>query len=45
MEYNTNTLPNFGVLEVKLDQSHIDLLYKYIKETAYEGYVLSLIHI
>jgi hypothetical protein len=38
MEYNINTLPNFGVLEVKLDQKYIDLLYGYIKETAYEGY-------
>jgi hypothetical protein len=38
MEYNFNTLPNFGVLEVKLEQKHIDLLYSYIKETAYPGY-------
>ena len=38
MEYHFNTLPNFGVLEVKLEQKHIDLLYSYIKETAYPGY-------
>ena len=28
MEYHFNTLPNFGVLEVKLEQKHIDLLLK-----------------
>lgn len=38
MEYNYNTLPNYGVLEVKLDQKYVDLLYTYIKETAYPGY-------
>ena len=38
MEYYYNTLPNYGVLEIKLKQTHIDLLYSYIKETAYEGY-------
>ena len=38
MSYHLNVLPNFGVLEAKLDQKHIDLLYSYIKETAYPGY-------
>ena len=38
MKYYYNTLPNYGVLEIKLKQTHIDLLYSYIKESAYEGY-------
>lgn len=38
MEYNFNTLPNYGVLDFKLEQKYIDLLYSYIKETAYPGY-------
>jgi len=36
MEYNLNNLPNFGVLEVKLNQEQIDLLYKLINHAGGE---------
>ena len=38
MDYKLVTPNNFGILEAKLSQRHVDLLYAYIKDTAYEGY-------
>ena len=38
MDYKLVTPNNFGILEAKLSQRHVDLLYTYIKDTAYEGY-------
>ena len=38
MDYQLVTPNNYGILEAKLSQRHIDLLYAYIKDSAYEGY-------
>ena len=37
MDYKLVTPNNFGILEAKLSQRHVDLLYAYIKDTVMKG--------